>query len=66
MKFCSVFDITIFDPKTVTDKATYVKGTLPSEGIPYVVLNGTVVVEDSKLLKDVVPGQPIRFAPVSP
>ncbi len=58
-----VADITIFDPKTVTDKATYVKGTLPSEGIPYVVVNGTVVVEDSKVLKDVNPGQPIRFEP---
>ena len=43
-----VADITIFDPKTVTDKATYVKGTLPSEGIPYVVVNGTVVVENSE------------------
>ena len=58
-----IADITIFDPRTVTDKATYAKGTLPSEGIPYVVINGTVVVEDSKALKDVNPGQPIRFEP---
>jgi formylmethanofuran dehydrogenase subunit A len=56
-----IADITIFDPETVTDKATYEKGTLPSEGIPYVVVNGTLVVRDSKVLKGVNPGQPIRF-----
>ena len=56
-----VADITIFDPKTVTDNATYAKGTLPSTGIPYVVVNGTIVVKDSKVLKGVNPGQPIRF-----
>jgi N-acyl-D-glutamate deacylase len=58
-----IADITIFDPETVTDKATYEKGTLPSEGIPYVVVNGTIVVKDSQVLKGVNPGQPIRFEP---
>ena len=59
-----VADITIFDPETVTDKATYEKGTLPSEGIPYVIVNGTVVVDGSEVQRDVNPGQPIRFEPV--
>ena len=58
-----VADITIFNPETVKDNATYEKGTLPSEGIPYVIVNGTVVVDDSEVLKDVNPGQPIRFEP---
>ena len=58
-----VADITIFDPQTITDNATYKNGTLPSTGIPYVVVNGTIVVKDSKVLKDVNPGQPIRFKP---
>jgi len=58
-----VADITVFDPKTVTDNATYAKGTVPSTGIPYVVVNGTLVVDDSKVLKGVNPGQPIRFEP---
>ena len=57
-----VADITIFDPEKVTDNATYEKGTLPSTGIPYVVVNGTIVVKDSKVLKGVNPGQPIRYA----
>lgn len=56
-----VADITILDPETVKDNATYLKGTLPTTGIPYVIVNGTVVVNDSVVLKDVNPGQPIRF-----
>ena len=58
-----VADITIFDPATITDNATYKQGTIPSTGIPYVVVNGTIVVKDSKVLKGVNPGQPIRFQP---
>jgi len=60
----AVADITIFDPATVTDNATFDEGknSLPSTGIPYVIVNGTVVVKDSKVLKDVYPGQPIRNA----
>ncbi len=44
-------DITIFDPKTVTDNATPKIGenSLPSTGIPYVIVNGQVVVDDSKV-----------------
>jgi len=56
-----IADITIIDPQTVTDNATYAKGTLPTTGIPYVIVNGTIVVKDSKVLKDVNPGLPIRF-----
>ena len=59
-----VADITIFDPATVTDNSDYPigKGALPSTGIPHVIVNGTIVVKDSKVLKDVYPGQPIRNA----
>ena len=57
-------DITVFDPQTVTDNASWEEGqnTLPSTGIPYVIVNGTVVVKDSTVLKDVNPGLPIRFS----
>jgi len=54
-------DITIFDPKTVRQNATPANGGLASTGIPYVVVNGTIVVKDSKVLKDVFPGKPIRL-----
>lgn len=63
MQESMVADIVIFDPDNVTENATYKNGTngLPSSGIPYVLVNGTVVVRDSKVLKDVYPGQSIRF-----
>ncbi|KAA1193950.1 amidohydrolase family protein [Pseudohalioglobus sediminis] len=53
-------DIAIFHPETVTDNATMKQAGLPSSGIPYVIVNGTVVVRDSKVLKGVYPGKPIR------
>lgn len=53
-------DIAIFDPETVTDRATKEQGGLASEGIPFVVVNGTIVVKDSQVVMDVFPGQPIR------
>jgi len=58
-----VADITIFDSATVTDNAGYKVGTngLPSTGIPYVIVNGTIVVDNSEVLKDVFPGQPIHY-----
>lgn len=56
-----VADITILDPSTVRDNATYAEGTLPTTGIPYVIVNGTVVVRKSEVLMDVNSGQPIRF-----
>ena len=53
-------DITIFDPETVQDNATMQDGGLPSTGIPYVLVNGTVVVKDSETVDDVFPGKPIH------
>jgi len=60
----AVADITIFDAEKVTDNADWAPGknSLPSTGIPYVIVNGTIVVKDSKVLKGVYPGQPIRNA----
>jgi len=54
-------DITIFDPKTVRDNSTMKQGGLPATGIPYVVVNGTIVVKDSKVLKGIYPGKAIRL-----
>ncbi len=53
-------DITLFDPETVTDNSTLKQPGLPSTGIPYVVVNGTLVVKDSKVLEGVYPGKAIR------
>lgn len=62
LKVGAIADITVFDPKSVTDNALPEQGkmTLPSTGIPYVIVNGTVVVRESRVLKGIYPGQPIR------
>jgi N-acyl-D-aspartate/D-glutamate deacylase len=53
-------DITVFDPLTVTDKATYEKPGEYSEGIPYVLVNGTLVVNHGRLQDSVFPGKGVR------
>ncbi|RXP60917.1 hydrolase [Lutibacter sp. HS1-25] len=61
-----VADITIFSAEKVKDNATYEKGTTPSTGIPYVLVNGVIVLKDSKVMPESVnPGQPIRFETVT-
>lgn len=58
-----IADITIFDAKEITDNATYVLGEngLPSTGIPYVLVNGVIMVKDSKVQDGKFPGNPIRY-----
>jgi len=58
-----VADVTIFDPQTVTDHADYTTGSngLPSTGISWVIVNGTVVVGQGEVLEGVFPGQAIRY-----
>ena len=56
-------DLTIFDPQGVIDKATYEAPANYSEGIKYVLVNGTVVVKDGQLRDGVAPGRAIR-API--
>ncbi len=41
-------DITLFDPKTVSDKATFEEPMQYAAGIPYVIVNGTVVIDQSE------------------
>ena len=52
-------DLTVFDPKTVIDRATYEDASLPSAGIPYVVIGGDVVVDGGQLTA-ARPGRAIR------
>ncbi|MFC1681328.1 amidohydrolase family protein [Pseudomonadota bacterium] len=61
-----IADITIFNPETITENSGFKVGEhgIPTTGIPYVLVNGTIVVKDSKVLP-VKPGQEIRF-PVEP
>jgi dihydroorotase len=53
-------DLTVFDPARVTDRATFENPAQYSEGIPYVVVNGAVVVDRGELVKDALPGKAVR------
>ncbi len=53
-------DITIFNPETVRDNATYLKPATPPTGIEYVLVNGEVVVEEGELNKEARSGQVLR------
>jgi len=56
-------DITIFDPATVIDRATYEDASIPSAGIPYVIVGGEVVVDKGQVTA-ARPGRAVR-APVA-
>ncbi|MBV8070123.1 MAG: amidohydrolase family protein [Acidobacteriaceae bacterium] len=53
-------DITVFDPVHVIDRATYENPAQYSEGIPYVIVNGTIVVRNSEIQRGVSPGHGLR------
>lgn len=50
-------DITVFDPNMIIDKSTFEGGLEFSEGIEYVLVNGTVVLKNGKTVSNVFPGQ---------
>lgn len=53
-------DLALFDPDTITDRATFENPAQYSAGIHYVLVAGVVVVEKGRLVEGVKPGQPIR------
>jgi N-acyl-D-aspartate/D-glutamate deacylase len=50
-------DIVVFDPATITDRSTFAKPMEPSVGVHYLVVGGTVVVDEGKILPNVFPGR---------
>jgi N-acyl-D-amino-acid deacylase len=52
-------DITVFDPKNVRDEATFITPHRFASGIPYVIVNGIIVIRDSKNTGQL-PGEVIR------
>ncbi|MBL8232301.1 MAG: amidohydrolase family protein [Bryobacterales bacterium] len=55
-------DLAIFDADKVLDLSTFQKPAVPSQGIPYVVVNGTPVVSEGKIVEGVHPGKAVRAA----
>jgi N-acyl-D-aspartate/D-glutamate deacylase len=52
-------DITVFDPDTVIDNATYRDPYQEASGITHVVVNGSLVVRDGKVIEGIYPGRRI-------
>lgn len=52
-------DIVVFDPATITDRATYERPSERSTGMRFVVVNGTLVIDKGALVPGVLPGKGI-------
>ncbi len=52
-------DIVIFDPATIADRATFEKPMEPSVGVHYLLVGGTVVIDDGKMVSGIFPGRAI-------
>lgn len=53
-------DIVVFDPESITDRATYSSPVETSTGISYVLVNGTAVINGGVLQPGALPGRPVR------
>lgn len=58
-------DVVIFDPATVRDLATFENPNQPSEGMDYVLVNGTPVIDQGKMT-GALPGKVLRGAGYTP
>jgi N-acyl-D-aspartate/D-glutamate deacylase len=52
-------DIVVFDAATITDRSTFEKPMEPSEGVRYLIVRGTVLVDEGKIAPDSFPGRPL-------
>jgi N-acyl-D-aspartate/D-glutamate deacylase len=50
-------DIVVFDAATVSDRATFAKPMEPSVGVRFLLVRGTVVVDDGKIVPNVLSGR---------
>ncbi|MBS1852188.1 MAG: amidohydrolase family protein [Acidobacteria bacterium] len=52
-------DIVVFDPRTISDRSTYQHAMEPSTGVQYLLVGGTVLIDQGKMRESVFPGQAI-------
>jgi N-acyl-D-aspartate/D-glutamate deacylase len=52
-------DVVVFDPQTISDRSTFEKPMEPSVGVHYLLVGGTVLIDDAKMLPDLYPGRAI-------
>ena len=56
-------DLTVFDPRAISDRATFQEPAKYGDGVRFVLVNGIMVVKDGQLQSNVYPGRAVR-APV--
>lgn len=49
-------DIVVFDAKTISDRSTFENPMEPSTGVRYLVVGGTLLIDEGKIVPDVFPG----------
>ena len=52
-------DIVVFDPQAISDRSTFAKPMEPSVGVHELIVGGTLVIDDDKMVPDVYPGRAI-------
>jgi len=52
-------DIVVFDPRTVSDRSTYQAPMETSAGMQFVIVGGTVLIDQGKLVPNTFPGKPL-------
>ncbi|HLZ43450.1 MAG TPA: amidohydrolase family protein [Candidatus Sulfotelmatobacter sp.] len=52
-------DIVVFDPDTISDRSTFQNPMEPSVGVHYLLVGGTVLIDDGKMVDNVFPGRAI-------
>lgn len=62
-----IADITIFDPENIADASTMKLGERGffSKGIPYVIVNWTLVIDNGESQIGARSGEPIRYEPIT-
>jgi N-acyl-D-aspartate/D-glutamate deacylase len=50
-------DIVVFDPLTISDRSTFQKPMEPSVGVHYLLVGGTLLIDEGKLMPEVFPGK---------
>jgi len=53
-------DVVVFDPQTIADRSTFAKPMEQSVGVHYLLVAGTVLIDEGKLVPNVFPGQALK------
>jgi N-acyl-D-aspartate/D-glutamate deacylase len=56
-------DLIILDPETFRDQSTFEKPSVPSTGVRYLLVNGTVVIDGGAIVPGVAPGRALVGVP---